>query len=133
MTLIRVNPESVRGYGRDAQAAFEVMHRSLVELVDEVVAVRYFGPNAVAFKSESGRMAADFASAIWTSEQRPASYPALACQLRSSAGASSGTVRNIARWKSLIASLYRFCWNSISPVMNRARTPTTPRDFSAAC
>jgi hypothetical protein len=64
MTLIRVNPESVRSYGRQAQAAFETMHRSLVELVDEVVAVRYFGPNAVVFKTECGQMAADFANRL---------------------------------------------------------------------
>ena len=64
MTLIRVNPESVRGYGRQAQSAFETMHQSLVELVDEVVAVRYFGPNAVAFKTECGRMSADFANRL---------------------------------------------------------------------
>ena len=61
MTLIRVNPESVRGYGREAQQIFEEMHGSLVALVDAVVQVRYFGPNAVAFKSECGRLAADFA------------------------------------------------------------------------
>ena len=64
MTLIRVNPESVRGYGREAQSAFETMHRSLVDLVDVVVAVRYFGPNAVAFKTECGRMSADFANRL---------------------------------------------------------------------
>ena len=64
MTVIRVNPASVQQYGRDAQAAFEQMHQSLVELVGEVVAVRYFGPNAVAFKSECGRLAADFAGRL---------------------------------------------------------------------
>ena len=53
MTLIRVNPESVRTYGREAQQAFESMHQSLVALVDEVVAVRYFGPNAVSFNPGS--------------------------------------------------------------------------------
>lgn len=64
MTLIRVNPASVQQYGRDAQAAFEQMHHSLVELVGEVVAVRYFGPNAVAFKTECGRLAAEFAGRL---------------------------------------------------------------------
>ncbi len=64
MTLIRVEPESIRGYGREAQASFDTMHRSLVELVDEVVAVRYFGPNAVVFKTECGRMSADFANRL---------------------------------------------------------------------
>lgn len=64
MTLIRVNPASVREYGRQAQASFDEMHRSLTELVTEVVAVRYFGPNAVAFKSDCGRLAAEFAGRL---------------------------------------------------------------------
>lgn len=64
MTLIRVNPASVQQYGREAQAAFDGMHRSLVDLVGEVVAVRYFGPNAVAFKSDCGRLAAEFAGRL---------------------------------------------------------------------
>ena len=46
MTLIRVNPESVRSYGSQAQSLFESMTTSLDRLVNDVVAVRYFGPNA---------------------------------------------------------------------------------------
>lgn len=64
MTLIRVNPASVQQYGREAQAAFDEMHRSLVDLVGEVVAVRYFGPNAVVFKTECGRLAVDVAGRL---------------------------------------------------------------------
>lgn len=64
MTLVRVDPESVRGYGREAQACFDTMQQSLVQLVNEVVGVRYFGPNAVAFKTECGRMAAEFATKL---------------------------------------------------------------------
>lgn len=64
MTLIRVDPASVTQYGREAQAAFDEMHRSLTGLVSDVVAVRYFGPNAVAFKAECGRLAADFAAQL---------------------------------------------------------------------
>ena len=64
MTHIRVNPESVQAYGRHAQAQFEQMHQSLVDLVDAVVNVQYFGPNAVAFKTECGQIAATFASAL---------------------------------------------------------------------
>ena len=64
MTLIRVDPVSVEQYGRAAQAAFDRMHRSLVELVDEVVAVRYFGPNAVTFKTDCGRLAVDVANRL---------------------------------------------------------------------
>lgn len=66
MTLIRVNPESVQRYGREAQQIFDSMHQALVGLVDESVAVRYFGPNAVAFKTECGRLAADFANRLHT-------------------------------------------------------------------
>ena len=64
MTLIRVEPESIRRYGHAAQATFDGMHGSLVELVNQVVNVRYFGPNAFTFKSEVGRLAADFANRL---------------------------------------------------------------------
>lgn len=64
MTLIRVNPASVQQYGRSAQTGFDQMHRALVQLTGEVVAVRYFGPNAVAFKTECGRLAAEFANRL---------------------------------------------------------------------
>lgn len=64
MTLIRVSPESVRSYGRQAQTQFDAMATSLDQLVREVVAVRYFGPNAVAFKTECGRLAAEFGTKL---------------------------------------------------------------------
>lgn len=64
MTLIRVNPESVQRYGVEAQRIFDAMQQSLVGMVDQAVGVRYFGPNAVAFKTECGRMAADFANRL---------------------------------------------------------------------
>ena len=64
MTLIRVNPESVRSYGAEAQNIFDTMHSSLLGLVNEVDAVRYFGPNAVAFKTESGRLAQASSTAL---------------------------------------------------------------------
>jgi hypothetical protein len=64
MTLIRVEPESIRRYGVTAQTIFDGMHGSLVGLVNQVVAVRYFGPNAFTFKSEVGRLAADFANRL---------------------------------------------------------------------
>ena len=64
MTLIRVDPDSVRSYGRGAQAAFDAMHQALVGLVDQLVAVRYFGPNSVVFKTQCGQMAADFANRL---------------------------------------------------------------------
>lgn len=64
MTLIRVNPESVRSYGVQAQRHVDQMQTSLGILVNDVVAVRYFGPNAVAFKTECGRIAAEFANRL---------------------------------------------------------------------
>lgn len=64
MTVIRVNPESVRAYGTDAQARFEAIRAELVALVNAVTEVRYFGPNAVDFKTRSGQMAADFANKL---------------------------------------------------------------------
>ena len=65
MTLIRVNPQSVREYGIQAQHLFESIATSLDRLVDDVVAVRYYGPNAVAFKTECGRLASDFGARLY--------------------------------------------------------------------
>jgi hypothetical protein len=64
MTVVRVDPTSVQDYGRNAQGIFETMHGELVALVNEVVAVRFFGPNAVSFKTDCGRVAADFANKL---------------------------------------------------------------------
>ena len=64
MTVIRVNPASVVGYGNKAESTFGEMHTSLTNLVNQVVNVRYFGPNAVKFKTDIGTIAADFANAL---------------------------------------------------------------------
>jgi hypothetical protein len=64
MSVIRVNPESVRGYGRDAEGVFGEMYTSLTKLVNEVVDVHYFGPNAVKFKTDCGQIAASFAASL---------------------------------------------------------------------
>ncbi len=64
MTVIRVNPESVHAYGRTAQEKFNTIHTELVALVNGVVAVRYFGPNSVAFKTQCGEIAADCANKL---------------------------------------------------------------------
>lgn len=64
MTLIRVDPASVQQYGRSAQNCFDEIHHALVRLVDDVVAVRYDGPNAWSFKTECGRLAAEFANRL---------------------------------------------------------------------
>jgi hypothetical protein len=72
MTVIRVNPESVQQYGREAQRIFDAMHTALVTMVNEAVGVHYYGPNAVAFKTECGRLAAEFANALHTDLQQMA-------------------------------------------------------------
>ncbi|MFV0308912.1 MAG: hypothetical protein ACK5OX_14345 [Desertimonas sp.] len=52
-------------YGRTAQTKFTEMRTQLSGLVTDVVAVRYFGPNSVTFKVQSGQLAAQFANALW--------------------------------------------------------------------
>lgn len=64
MTVIRVNPASVQGYGRQAQTLFNDMHQSLVALVDQSVEVHYFGNNATQFKTKCGQMATQFAASL---------------------------------------------------------------------
>ena len=64
MTVIRVNPQSVHAYGTDAQAKFDAIRTELVGLVNAVTEVRYFGPNAVDFKTKAGQLAADFANKV---------------------------------------------------------------------
>jgi hypothetical protein len=64
MTLIRVNPASVRSYGTVAQSEFDTMTNELSRLADDVVSVRYFGPNAVSFKTECGRLAEEFGRSL---------------------------------------------------------------------
>jgi len=64
MTVVRVNPQSVHAYGADAQAKFDAIRTELVQLVNAVTEVRYFGPNAVDFKTRSGQIAADFANRL---------------------------------------------------------------------
>lgn len=60
MSVIRVNPDSIRQYAAAAQGEFDAVRSELVGLVDDAVGVRYSGPNAVDFKSHCGQMAADF-------------------------------------------------------------------------
>ena len=62
MTTIRVAAPSVRAYGTQATEIFGAMHSSLKSLVNDVVHVHYFGPNADMFKAKCGQIAADFAN-----------------------------------------------------------------------
>jgi hypothetical protein len=64
VSVIRVHPESIRDYANHAQESFTSIRASLEQLVDEVVTVRYFGPNATEFKTRCGEMAADFANRL---------------------------------------------------------------------
>jgi len=64
MTIVRVNPQSVHAYGADANTKFDGIRAELVQLVNAVTEVRFFGPNAVDFKTRSGQLAADFANSL---------------------------------------------------------------------
>lgn len=64
MSDVRVNPPSVRAYGVSAQETFGTIRQSLENLVADAVAVDYYGPNAVQFKTKCGQLAADLANAL---------------------------------------------------------------------
>ncbi|HEU5085644.1 MAG TPA: hypothetical protein VFU14_20050 [Acidimicrobiales bacterium] len=64
MSDVRVNPPSVRAYGVTAQETFGSIRQSLEALVSDAVAVDYYGPNAVQFKTKCGQLAADLANAL---------------------------------------------------------------------
>jgi uncharacterized protein YukE len=64
MSVIRVNPESIQSYSRSASQQFEHMRSELEALTRDVVAVRYFGPNAQNFKTQAGQLAVEFANAL---------------------------------------------------------------------
>jgi len=64
VSVIRVHPDSIRDYANHAQESFTTIRASLEQLVNDVVNVRYFGPNAIEFKTRSGEMAADFANRL---------------------------------------------------------------------
>jgi hypothetical protein len=62
MTIVRVEPGSVRAYASTAQQNFDGIHTELTTLVNDAVGVHYFGPNAVSFKTKAGQMAVEFAT-----------------------------------------------------------------------
>jgi hypothetical protein len=64
MTIVRVEPGSVRSYATHAQQQFEGIHSELTTLVNEAVGVHYKGPNAVSFKTKAGQMATEFANSL---------------------------------------------------------------------
>ena len=66
VSVIRVNPDDVYAYRAEANARFEEIRGELESLVTEVVTVRYFGRNAVQFKTQCGELASEFANALTT-------------------------------------------------------------------
>lgn len=64
MSVVRVDPESIRSYSRQASQQFEQMRTELDTLTRDVVNVRYDGPNAQAFKTQCGELAVAFANAM---------------------------------------------------------------------
>jgi uncharacterized protein YukE len=70
MSIIRVNPDSIREYARNAQAQFEQVRAALQSLTADVVGVRYFGPNAYNFKVQTGELAAQFSQALLNDVQQ---------------------------------------------------------------
>lgn len=61
---IRVNPPSVQNFGRQAQELFGQIRIELEGLVNDAVAVPYYGPNAESFKTECGQLGTSFAHAL---------------------------------------------------------------------
>jgi len=64
MAVIRVNPASIVQYASFATQQFEQIRLDLQLLTQDVVTVRYFGPNAGGFKTDIGHMAVDFSHAL---------------------------------------------------------------------
>lgn len=64
MSVVRVHPESIHNYASHAQESFGSVRTTLEQLVNDIVNVRYFGPNATDFKTRCGEMAADFANRL---------------------------------------------------------------------
>ena len=64
MTVIRVNPESIQAYARDAMNQFGRARDAMQALANDVVGVHYFGPNAVSFKTQCGTLAEDYAKKL---------------------------------------------------------------------
>lgn len=61
---VRVVPSSVRAYGSSAQEQFGNIRTSLESLCTDMVAVDYYGPNAVEFKTRCGQLAAELSNAL---------------------------------------------------------------------
>jgi len=64
MSVIRVNPVSIQGYAREATNQFGRARDAMQALANDVVGVRYFGPNAMSFKTQCGTLADEYAKKL---------------------------------------------------------------------
>lgn len=64
MTIIRVNPASVRAYGNTAQEIFNLMRTELQTLINDVTQVHYYGEFAVDFKTKCGLEASNLTNEL---------------------------------------------------------------------
>lgn len=65
MTIIHVNPQSVLAYGDRAGEIFTSIIAALQRNADALTAMRYQGPNAVAFKRQVGALSAQFGNELY--------------------------------------------------------------------
>ena len=93
--VVRVNPVSVSSYQTNAQTKFDSMHQELVKLVDDVVNVHYFGPNAVKFKTDCGQLATEFANGL---SKELGGIAAAVNQATSNIAQSLGAARSTLNW-----------------------------------
>ncbi len=63
MTVIKVEPASIKRYGNTASGQFESLNSQLKELVSECATVHYHGTNAYEFKNKAADMAIEYATA----------------------------------------------------------------------
>jgi uncharacterized protein YukE len=61
-SIIRVEPQSIHRYAKEAQQYFDEMQSELRRIVDSVAEVDYHGVNAFEFKSAISDLAVEFAS-----------------------------------------------------------------------
>lgn len=65
MTIIHVSPQSVLAYGARASEIFADIISALQANVEVLTAIRYQGPNAVAFKRHVGLLSAEFGNDLY--------------------------------------------------------------------
>lgn len=63
MTVIKVDPASIKRYGTTASGQFESINGQLKELVNQCATVHYHGTNAYEFKNKCADMAIEYATA----------------------------------------------------------------------